>query len=314
MKSQKDPLKTIFALVGPTCTNKTGLGIELAKKNPFEIISADSRLVYKEMDIGTSKPSKIEMRNVPHYMIDIVKPSDSYTVGLYKKESEKIIDDIFSRNKIPFFVGGTGLYLNSVLSGLSIPEVQPDLSLREQLKQYSQEELYKRLKELDLKASETIHENDNFRTVRALEVIYKTNKLFSELKEVRDLPFKVVWIGMTYKDREAHTEKIRFRTERFCREGFIEEVKTLLLKYGELDLFKRTIGYAETLEFLKGTLEESQLIETITFNTRRLLKRQMTWFRANKSIKWVYLDDLEIDKQFNQVSNIIDESLSGSLS
>ena len=299
--------QTIYALVGPSCTYKSSIAIELAKKYPFEIISADSRLVYTEMDIGTSKPTCDEMREVPHHMINLVEPNENYSVGIYKRESDKKINDIFSKGKTPLFVGGTGLYINSVLLGLSIPEVKPDLSFRKQLKEFTQEDLYKNLKNLDPKALDVIHKNDNFRTVRALEVIYKTNKLFSKLKIIKELPFRVVWIGLTYKDRELHTEKIKNRAEVFCRNGFIDEVKHLLDKYGELDLFKRTIGYSEVIDYLKTLLDKDKLIEKITLNTRRLVKRQMTWFRSNKNIKWEYVDELDYKRALERVFNLIEE-------
>ena len=297
----------VYALVGPTCTHKSSIAIDLAKKYPFEIISADSRLIYKEMDIGTSKPTVKEMKEVPHHMINLAEPSENYSVGLYKKEAEEKIKNIFSRSKIPLFVGGTGLYLNSVLLGLSIPEVKPDLSFRRQLKEFTQEELYEKLEKLDPEATKIIHKNDNFRTVRALEVIYKTNKLFSKLKSVNELPFKVVWIGLTYKDRELHTEKIKKRAEAFCENGFIEEVKYLLDKYGELDLFKRTIGYSEAIEYLKNLFDQAELVKKITLNTKRLVKRQMTWFRANKEIKWEYLDEPDYKRALESVFNLIEE-------
>ena len=180
------------------------------------------------MNIGTSKPTVKEMDGVPHHMINLAEPNENYSVGLYKKEAEEKINNIFAKRKIPLFVGGTGLYLNSVLLGLSFPEVSPDLSFRKGLEEFTQEELYERLKKLDPEATEIIHKNDNFRTVRALEVIYKTNKLFSKLKAVKEQPFKVVWIGLTYKDRELHAEKIKKRAEAFCQNGFIDEVKYLL--------------------------------------------------------------------------------------
>ena len=306
-KESKSCEQIVYALVGPTCTYKSNVGIDLAKKYPFEIISADSRLIYKEMDIGTSKPTSEEMKEVPHHMIDLAEPSENYSVGLYKKEAEEKINDIFLRGKTPLFVGGTGLYLNSVLLGLSIPEVKPDLSFRKQLKDFTQEELYEKLQKLDPEATEIIHKNDNFRTIRALEVIYKTNKLFSKLKVIKELPFRVIWIGLTYKDRELHTNKIKKRSETFCENGFIDEVKYLIGKYGELDLFKRTIGYSEVVEYLKDLLEKDKLVEKITLNTKRLVKRQMTWFRANKNIKWEYLDELNYKEALERVFSLIEE-------
>ena len=286
----------VYALIGPTCTFKSTFAIELAKKYPLEIISADSRLVYKGMDIGTSKPTESERKDIPHHLIDVVEPNFEYSVGLYKKEAEKKIYEIFAKGKIPFFVGGTGLYLNSVLLGLSIPEVKPDLSFRRQLKDFAQEELYKNLCELDPRAAYIIHKNDNFRTIRALEVIYKTNKLFSKLKKRTGVPYQVIWIGLTYLDRDLHKGMIKKRTKVFCDDGFIDEVKTLLNKYGELDLFKRTIGYSEAIDYVKNKIDKNDLLEKITLHTKQFAKRQMTWFRRNKEINWVYLDDLNHDE------------------
>lgn len=299
--------KTIYAIVGPSCTYKSSIGIELAKKHPFEIISADSRLIYKGMDIGTSKPTLQEREAVSHYMIDVVEPGIDYSVSLYKREAESQINKIFKNGKTPLFVGGTGLYLNSILLGLSIPEVKPDVSFRRQLKEKSQEELYKRLSELDIEATKTIHRNDNFRTIRALEVIYKTNKLFSKLKTINDVPFDVTWIGLTYEDRELHMEKIKDRAFAFCRNGLIDEVSGLLDTYGELSLFKNTIGYAEAIDFLKDKIKLSEMVESIALHTRQLVKRQMTWFKANKKINWIYLDNIDYKEALEKVFNLIED-------
>lgn len=299
--------KKIFAIVGPSCTYKTAISIELAKKHPFEIISADSRLVYKGMDIGTSKPTVEERAGIPHYLIDVIEPDKDYSVAIYKNECEIRIEEITKRKKIPLFVGGTGLYLNSVLLGLSLPDVQPDVSFRRQLKDFSQEELYKRLQSLDPKATEIIHRNDNFRTVRALEVIYKTNKLFSELKSIKESPYDVTWIGLSYEDRDFHEELIKKRAFGFCGNGLIEEVKNLVSKYGELEILKKTIGYSEVLDFLRNTYTLEETIGKITQNTRALAKRQMTWFKANKSINWIYLDKLDYRDALDKVFSLIDE-------
>ena len=307
MKMTFNEKKTVFAVIGPSCTFKSRLAIDLASKHPFEIISSDSRLIYKGMDIGTSKPTVEERKNVPHYMIDIVDPDFDYSVGIYKNESEKIVKNIFDKGKTPLFVGGTGLYLNSVLLGLSIPEVKPDVSFRRQLKEIMQEDLYRRLKKMDPKAAETIHQNDNFRTIRALEIIYKTNKLFSELKTIKELPFNVIWFGLTYKDRDLHAKLITKRAFAFCANGLIDELKGLIEKYGELDLFKRTIGYAEVLDFLKHKISLEEMIEKITLNTRQLAKRQMTWFRSNKKINWIYLDEINYEDALKEAFSLIEK-------
>ena len=299
--------KKVYALLGPTCTYKSSIAIDLAQKFPFEIISADSRLIYKGMDIGTSKPTNEERNSVVHHLIDVVEPDFNYSVALYKNEAENKISEIFSRNKIPFLVGGTGLYLNSVLLGLSVPEVKPDFSFRKQLKEFAQDELYENLKKMDPKACEIIHQNDNFRTVRALEVIYKTNKLFSRLRVVKEPPYKVYWIGLKYDDRELHSQKILERTESFCNEKFINEVRILLDKYGELELFRSSIGYREVIDFLKKKMDKRKMIEEISLHTRQLAKRQNTWFNANKKINWVMLDGLSYEDSFKRVFNLIEE-------
>lgn len=299
--------KKIFALVGPSCTFKTAISIELAKKFPFEIISADSRLVYKGMDIGTSKPTLEERAGISHHLIDVIEPDKNYSVAIYKNECEIRIQEILKKGKIPLFVGGTGLYLNAVLLGLSLPEVQPDVSFRRQLRDLSQEELYKRLQSLDPKATEIIHRNDNFRTIRALEVIYKTNKLFSELKSVKESPYDVTWIGLGYEDRDFHETLIKKRAFGFCGSGLIEEVKGLISQYGELDIFRKTIGYSEVLDFLKNNYTLEEMIDKVTQNTRALVKRQMTWFRANKNISWVCLDKLDYRDALDKVLSLIDE-------
>ena len=301
------PDKTVYAIVGPTCTYKSNIAIDLAKTFPFEIISADSRLIYRGMDIGTSKPTLEERESVIHHMVDVIEPDFNYSVALYKKEAEKKIFEILSKNKTPLFVGGTGLYLNSVLLGLSLPEVKPDISFRRQLKEFNQEDLYKNLMELDPKACELIHKNDNFRTIRALEVIYKTNKLFSKLRVVKEPPYKVCWIGLRYDNKEFHIERIKQRTESFCNDEFIDEVRALLDKYGELDLFRNSIGYKEAIDFIKKKTDKRKMIEEVVLHTKQLAKRQITWFRANKKINWVSLDEINYAECLKRVFNLIED-------
>lgn len=286
---------SVIAICGPTCTHKSKIAIELAKKYPIEIISADSRLIYKYMDIGTCKPSVSEMEGIPHHMIDIVEPNEEFSVGNYKSQVEKIILEIQAKDKMPLLVGGTGLYLNAVLGGLSIPKVESDKEYRESVKNIPQMELHFKLKKLDPEAAKKIHENDNFRTVRALEVIEKTGELFSRQKKIHDLPFEVKWIGINYKDVSVHNEKIKQRTSSFCNEGFFKEVESLLKKYGELEIFKNTIGYNEAIKYLKNEINKEELIEEIFINTRQYAKRQRTWFKANKKINWLYLDENDSD-------------------
>lgn len=290
----------IFAIVGPSCTYKTGIGIRLAQEFPFEIISCDSRLIYKYMDIGTAKPSLEERKNIPHHLIDIVEPNEDFTVSQYKNLAKKIIDDIYTRNKIPLFVGGTGLYLDSIIAGLSIPMVEPDTALRKELETKDLADLHKMLEKIDNESAQRIHPNDRFRIIRAIEVTQKTGKKFSLQREIKEPSFDVEMIGLTFNDREKHSDLLKKRVEKMLKNGFIDEVKFLVNKYGKLELFKKTIGYAEVVRFLDGELTKEKLVDEITISTRQYTKRQRTWFKKHKDIIWINLDEKTFEDAYQE--------------
>ena len=283
----------VIAIVGPTASGKSAYGIELAKEVNGEIISADSRIVYKGFDIGAAKPTKDEMQGIPHYLIDIVEPTFDYSAGLYKKQATDIINDISSRGKIPIIVGGTGLYTDILLKGFDLPDITPDKELRKNLEKFSAEELYAKLKEIDLKGAESIDSNDKKKIIRALEIIHLTGKTLEQARGKSQSEYEIEWIGKNF-ERDALYRRINNRVDKMLEMGLIEETKGLLSKYGRAYNIINTIGYKEITAYLDGTLSLDESIELLKKNTRNYAKRQLTWFRKNQEIKWdVYPEKLK---------------------
>lgn len=283
----------VIAVVGPTASGKSAYGIELAKAVNGEIISADSRIVYKGFDIGAAKPTKDEMQGIPHYLIDIVEPTFDYSAGLYKKQATDIINDISSRGKIPIIVGGTGLYTDILLKGFDLPDITPDKELRKNLEKFSAEELYAKLKEIDLKGAENIDSNDKKKIIRALEIIHLTGKTLEQARGKSQSEYEIEWIGKNF-ERDALYRRINNRVDKMLEMGLIEETKGLLSKYGRAYNIINTIGYKEITAYLDGTLSLDESIELLKKNTRNYAKRQLTWFRKNPEIKWdVYPEKLK---------------------
>ena len=274
-------LSKVIAVVGATATGKTSYSIDLAKKIDGEIISADSRLVYKNFDIATAKPTIEERDGVPHHMIDIVEPFENYSVGLYVNDAKKCINDILSRGRTPIVVGGTGLYLNALLMNYDFPKVEPDIKLRKKLE--SDETIYDKLVELDPDFACKVEKNDRKKIIRSLEVILLTGNKISNLKNEKE--FDVEWIGLNYPREELY-DRINSRVDLMVECGLLEETKQLLEKYGRVDNLLYTIGYQEIISYLDGELTFDDAIATLKQNTRRYAKRQLTWFRKNEDIQW----------------------------
>lgn len=283
----------VIAIVGATASGKTSFSIELAKKIGGEIVSADSRLVYKGMNIGTAKPTEEEMQGIPHYMIDLVEPTSDYTAGLYKKQAKVVIKDIFSRGKTPIIVGGTGLYTDILLKGFDLPKIEPDKKLRNKLSNLSSEELYEQLETKDKESAQTIEKNDKKKLIRALEIITLTGKKLNEARGTSESEYDVEWIGKNFK-REDLYQRINKRVDLMIEKGLVEETKELLNKYGRAYNIVNTIGYKEISQYLDGVLSLDESIEILKKNTRNYAKRQLTWFRKNPDIKWdIYPEKLE---------------------
>lgn len=275
----------VIAVVGATASGKTSYAIELAKKINGEIISADSRLVYKGMDIGTAKPTIDEMQEIPHYMIDVVEPEYNYSVGLYVKEAKKHITDIISRGKVPIVAGGTGLYFRVLLENYDLPDVKPDYELRKELSSYSYEELLEMLTKLDEKAVNSVEKNDKKKLIRYIEIIKLAGKPLDLVRGVKEKEFNVEWVGLNFP-REILYDRINKRVDLMIEQGLIDETKKLLQKHGRISNITDTIGYREVLSYLDGELSLDEAKDKLKQNTRNYAKRQLTWFRKNEQINW----------------------------
>lgn len=275
----------VIAVVGATASGKTSYAIDLARKIGGEIISADSRLVYKGMDIGTAKPTIEEKQGIPHYMIDVVEPEFNYSAGLYAKEAKRCIENIVSRGKIPIVVGGTGLYYRVLLENYDLPDVKPDYELRENLYKYSCEELLEMLLNLDEKAGNSVERNDKKKLIRYIEIIKLTGKPLDLARGKRDKEFDVEWIGLNFP-REILYDRINKRVDQMIELGLVEETQELLEKHGRISNITDTIGYREIISYLDGELSLDDAKDKLKQNTRNYAKRQLTWFRKNEEIKW----------------------------
>lgn len=277
--------KTIIIL-GPTAVGKTRLAVELAKKLNREIISADSMQVYRGMDIGTAKPTKEEQQEIPHHLIDICNPDEEWTVSNFIDQTKQLI----SRPPQKIIAGGTGLYLWSLLEGYSFAVVEADPELREKLSKEPLDKLYKKLQEVDPKAAEKIHANDQKRIVRALEVFEITGEPISKLRSKNTSHISHIsplLIGLNLPREELY-KRIEARVDNMIAKGLIEEVKGLLAKGYSKNLKSfQALGYKEVCEYLDGKWDKVKMIEELKKRTRHFARRQLTWFRRFKDIKWL---------------------------
>jgi len=279
--SVKEKLKLIV-IVGPTASGKSDLGIFLAQKISGEIISADSRQLYRGMDIGTGKVSKKEQKLVPHHLLDVANPKNDFSVALYKKLGEEVLSDIFKRGKIPIIVGGTGFYIDALL-GQDFPEVPPNKKLRAKLEKQSAEQLFTRLKKLDPRRAKVIDKKNKRRLIRALEIVIITGKPIPLLKT--ELKYNVLWLGIRPKDLK---NRIKKRLEQRFKRGMIQEVQKLHangVSYRRLENFGLEYGWVAQYLQKYITLEEMKggLLKAIF----RYAKRQLTWFKPKNEIHWI---------------------------
>ena len=282
--------KKLIVILGPTASGKSELAIKLAKKFKGEIVSADSRQVYKGMDIGTGKVTKKEREEILHYLIDIKNPNKIYTVGQYKKEAIKAINKIIKKGKSPFLVGGTGLYLKAVIENLEIPRVKPDWKLRKSLelkiKTRGLKSLYDELIKIDPEAAYIVDSQNPRRIIRALEVAIKTKKPFSQQRKKGESLFDVLEIGLSLSE-EKLKEKIEKRVNKMMKTGLVKEVQNLIKIYDKnLPTFD-AIGYREIINYLNKKISLAEAIKKIKKNTWHFAKRQMTWWKSDKRIIWV---------------------------
>ena len=289
-------MEKIIVIVGPTASGKSALAIKIARKFNGEIVSADSRQIYCEMNIGTAKPTKKELASIPHHLIDIKNPNQNYTVAEYKRDAIKAINKILKKKKLPILVGGTGLYIKAVIDNLNIPKVAPDSKLRKKLEKeiekYGLKYLFEKLINLDPEAAYIVDPNNHRRVIRALEIAIKTKKPFSAQRKIGKPLFNFIETGIKWS-KNSLDERINKRVDLMIEEGLLEEVKNLIKKYpppfsnGEgLQSFD-AIGYREIIDYLNKKFPFEEAVELIKKNTRNYAKRQMTWFNKDRRIYWV---------------------------
>lgn len=283
----------VIVICGPTASGKTALSIELAKKINGEIVSADSMQIYKDMDIGTAKPSIEEMQYIKHYLLDFVSPDERYSVAQYKKDAKNAIKEIIAKGKTPIIVGGTGLYVDSLIYEIEYNDIELDENYRKELEYLIDikglEELYKKAVEIDPVAMEKISQNDKKRIMRILEIYKATGKTKTEQEiESRKNPveydYKVFAINW---DREKLYQRINKRVDIMVEQGLIKEVENIVKKYNKFPTAMQGLGYKEIVQYIEGNCTKDEMIEKIKMETRRYAKRQMTWFRKNKQTIWL---------------------------
>ncbi|MEG4858394.1 tRNA (adenosine(37)-N6)-dimethylallyltransferase MiaA [Microcoleus sp. K1-B6] len=276
----------LITICGATATGKSGVALALAGRLQSSILSADSRQVYREFDIGTAKPTAVDRTCVPHHLIDICDPTETLTLADYQQQAQNLIAAVdFPLSPPLLLVGGTGLYIKSIVRGLKIPRVGPMPELRSQLAELGQSQCYAMLQQVDRLAAEKIHLNDPVRTLRALEVFYATGRPISEQQGENPPNYPILQIGLDCAI-DVLVDRIKQRTEQMLERGWIAEVEYLCKKYGcDLPLLN-TLGYQEIKQYLAGDIKLEEAKELTILHTRQFAKRQRTWFRAYPEIEW----------------------------
>jgi tRNA dimethylallyltransferase len=294
----------LIVICGATASGKSGLAIDIGRRLGGEIISADSRQVYREFDLGTAKVSTAELALIPHHLIDSHPPTATVTVAEYQALAQPIIANLQARGQIPLLVGGTGLYIKSIVRGMKIPAVPPQPELRSQLTKLGQIQAYQILQSIDPISASKIHARDPIRTTRALEVFYATGKTISSLQGESPPDYPIIQIGLDCRDLDALTDRIRHRTQQMISQGWEAEVSYLVTKYGEDLPLLNTLGYAEMRSYLRKEINLTDAIDSIVLHTRQFAKRQLTWFRAIPEIQWFDSDDPHLSSAvWNAISN-----------
>lgn len=286
----------VVVIVGPTASGKTAVSIELAKKINGEIISADSMQIYKYMDIGTAKPTLEEMQGIKHYMLDVVMPDETFNVAKYKSMAESAIEEILKKGKVPIIVGGTGLYINTLVDGIEFADVPGDEEYRNELIEKGYREgamsIYKELEKIDSESAKKIDPNNIRRVARALEIYKVTGKTKTQLdiESRKEVKYDYRLFGMEW-DRETLYNRIDLRVDKMIEAGLIDEVRNVTEKFKISNTAVQGLGYKEVIEYLNGNISYEEMIEKLKLETRHYAKRQLTWFRRDKRIKWIKPDE-----------------------
>jgi len=302
----------VVALVGPTCSGKTAFSLQLAEKLGCEIIACDSRTVYRGMDIGTAKPSPEEQRRATHHMLDILDPDRFFTVAEFKEKAEPILAKSVKEERAAIVCGGTGLYARALLEGIIIPQVEPHQELRNDLNMFADTHgniaLHRRLEELDAVSANRLSVNDRVRIIRAIEVSLIGGKPFSQAIAKEDSPFKTLWLGLFWQDREKHRDVIAQRFDQQIEDGLVKEIQNLYSHKQYEPVLNRAVNYKEFVPFLKEEVQLDQIRATCVLHNYQLARKQMLWFRANKQINWFAVDQLSPQNILEKVIDLIDRS------
>lgn len=311
LNTEKIPL---IVVCGPTASGKTSLGIAIAKHFGGEIISADSMQIYKGMDIATAKPTKDEQQQIPHHLIDYVEPTTAYSVADYVKTAHQKIKEVYSKGKVPVLVGGTGLYIDSLVNNVEFTEADVDSELRENLYNRLQTEgadvLLNELAEFDEESAQRIGTSNHRRLIRAIEIYLTTGKTMTQhIRESKLVPspYKAVYIALSCKDRQKLYDRINKRVDLMVEAGLIQEAEEFR-KQEYSSTAVKAIGYKELEPFFTGDTTLEQALENLKRETRRYAKRQLTWFRRNENIKWLLTDELTTEEAINKAIDTINQS------
>lgn len=304
----------LIVVAGPTASGKTALGIEICKRLGGEVISADSMQIYTGMDIATAKPSKEEMQGIPHHLIDIISPEQSFSVADFQLLAKEAAEDIYSRGKIPVIVGGTGLYIDSFVDNISLSEASTDEKIRKQLFDRAEKEginsLLDELREIDPEYAAKLHESNTKRIVRALELWYTAHITMTEqiaLSRKEETPYNVCYIVLDAEDREYLYGRINRRVDLMLSAGILDETKEYFSSCGKTSA--QAIGYKELAPYLNGEKTLDEAVESLKQATRRYAKRQLTWFRRREDAHRIYIDKYETaDGIVGEAMNIIKNS------
>ncbi len=303
--------KKVVCILGATATGKSGLALELAKVLDGEIVSADSMQIYQGFTIGTAKIRPDQMQGIPHHMLDILAPDATFSVAQYCTQASSVIDDLLSRCKVPLLVGGTGLYIDSLLSSLNFEDMAVDEEYRRRLtvcaQQQGNQAVWDMLNEVDPKLAQTLHPNNLRRVIRALEVYHISGKPMSECAEKAQMEsrFPAVYIGLRYADRDKLYQRIDQRVDAMMEEGLLQEIEDLLASGLSRDCQAlQAIGYKEFLPVLDGEMPVDVAVEAVKRNSRRYSKRQYTWFKRNHKIHWINVDEEDVLARAKEILGI----------
>lgn len=299
----------IICVVGATASGKTGLGVELAKALGGEIISADSMQVYRGMSIATAAADANEQQGIPHHLLEFLSPDETFSVADFVKLAGKTVFEINDRGRVPIIVGGTGLFVDSLVQNITFSEVEADDELRQRLNRKSNDELYDELMSVDSEAARSIHKNNRKRVIRALELYYggvsKTEQ--NENSKIGENPFDALYIGINYRDREVLYSRINMRVDLMLESGLVDEARRFADNEGITS--RQAIGHKELKPYFNGEITIDEAVENIKKGTRHYAKRQLTWFRRNDKIRWLYADEMSRNELIEKAVNISSEFL-----